>query len=74
MKTQVIPYQFSSKLNKKLFPLERNLNNFSPAKSIHFDSILEHHQTDRSYTQVYLAVGRVLKKRERYEILGLGTT
>lgn len=55
-------YQASSKLNEELFPLERDLDNFGPAKGIYFYSILEHHQTYRSYTQVYLAVGWVLQE------------
>lgn len=62
--TPHLSYHFSPKLNEELLPLEWDLDNLGPAEGVHFDPILEHDQTNRSYTQVYLAVGGVLDKRE----------
>lgn len=58
-------YHFSPQLDKELFPLERDLDNLCPAEGVHLDAVLEHNQTDRSYTQMYLAVGGVLWVKRR---------
>jgi hypothetical protein len=41
-----------SQLDKKLFSLERNLDNFRPAKRVDLDGVLKHYEADASYTKM----------------------
>jgi hypothetical protein len=54
-------YRFPTKLNKELFPLEWDFNNFGPRKGVYANIILEHHKTRWCHAKMYVPTCCVLE-------------